>query len=94
MGPIARVLWESLPELCHVGAVLAVIALMVAIMGLALFGDRAASFSSLAGMLCLLFFQSMFLAVSCVLIDEQLSVLPVSQVSIVTWLAGMSSAAA
>ena len=52
MGPIARVLWESFPELAHVGAVLGIVALMVAIMGCALFGDRAASFSSLAGMLC------------------------------------------
>ena len=52
MGPIARVLWESVPELAHVGAVLGIVALMVAIMGCALFGDRAASFSSLAGMLC------------------------------------------
>ena len=47
MGPIARVLWESVPELAHVGAVLGI----VAIMGCALFGDRAASFSSLAGTL-------------------------------------------
>ena len=54
MGPIARVLWESVPELAHVGAVLGIVALMVAIMGCALFGDRAASFSSLAGMLCYL----------------------------------------
>ena len=52
MGPIARVLWQSFPELCHVGAVLAIVALMVAIMGSALFGDRAQSFSTLAGMLC------------------------------------------
>ena len=51
MGPIARVLWESVPELAHVCAVLGIVALMVAIMGSALFGDRAASFSSLAGML-------------------------------------------
>ena len=51
MGPIARVLWESVPELAHVGAVLGIVALMVAIMGSALFGDRAASFSSLPGML-------------------------------------------
>ncbi len=52
MGPIARVLWECLPELLHVGAVLVIVALMVAIMGSALFGDRAASFSSLAGKPC------------------------------------------
>ena len=52
MGPIARVLWQSFPELCHVGAVLAIVALMVAIMGSALVGDRAQSFSTLAGMLC------------------------------------------
>ena len=50
MGPIARVLWQSLPELMHVGAVLAVAAVMLAIMGVALFGDRAASFSTLSGM--------------------------------------------
>ncbi|DBA75406.1 TPA: hypothetical protein ACH3X1_010669 [Trebouxia sp. C0004] len=48
MGPIARVLWQSFPELCHVGAVLAIVALMLAIMGSALFGDRAQSFSTLA----------------------------------------------
>jgi len=52
MGPIAQVLWDSFPELCHVGAVLAIVALMVAVMGSALYGDRAESFSSLAGMLC------------------------------------------
>lgn len=52
MGPIARVLWQSFPELCHVGAVLVIVALMVAIMGSALFGERAQSFSTLAGMLC------------------------------------------
>lgn len=50
MGPIARVLWECLPELLHVGAVLTVAALMVAVMGTALFGDRAASFSTFSGM--------------------------------------------
>lgn len=50
MGPIARVLWQSLPELLHVGAVLAVAAVMLAIMGVALFGDRAALFSTLSGM--------------------------------------------
>ena len=49
MGPIARVLWECLPELLHVGTVLVIVALMVAIMGSALFGDRAASFSTFAG---------------------------------------------
>ena len=64
MGPIARVLWESLPELCHVGAVLAVIALMIAIMGIALFGDRAASFSSLAGTSFYLLSQLMMLVYS------------------------------
>ena len=50
MGPIARVLWECLPELLHVGAVLVVIALMLAVMGTALFGDRAASFSTFSGL--------------------------------------------
>ncbi len=49
MGPIARVLWACLPELLHVGAVLLIVALMVAITGAALFGDRAASFSTLSG---------------------------------------------
>ena len=49
MGPIARVLWECLPELLHVALVLMVAAVMVAIMGIALFGDRAASFSTLSG---------------------------------------------
>lgn len=49
MGPIARVLWESLPELLHVGAVLVCVAVMMALAGNALFGDRASSFSSLAG---------------------------------------------
>ena len=54
MGPIARVLWECLPELLHVGAVLVVIALMLAVMGTALFGDRAASFSTFSGLpLCI-----------------------------------------
>ncbi|KAL0034091.1 hypothetical protein WJX79_008239 [Trebouxia sp. C0005] len=48
MGPIARVLWACLPELLHVGAVLLIVALMVAITGAALFGDRAASFSTLS----------------------------------------------
>ena len=51
MGPIARVLWGCLPELLHVGAVLVIVALMAAIMGNSLFGDRAASFSTLAGAL-------------------------------------------
>lgn len=49
MGPIARVLWECLPELLHVALVLTVAAVMVAIMGIALFGDRAASFATLLG---------------------------------------------
>lgn len=49
MGPIARVLWECLPELLHVALVLTVAAVMVAIMGIALFGDRAASLSTLSG---------------------------------------------
>ena len=49
MGPIARVLWACLPELLHVGAVLLIVALMVAITGAALFGDRAASFSTFSG---------------------------------------------
>ena len=49
MGPIARVLWACLPELLHVGAVLLIVALMVAITGVALFGDRAASFSTFSG---------------------------------------------
>lgn len=49
MGIIARVLWQCLPELLHVGAVLVVPAVMIAIMGIALFGDRAASFSTLSG---------------------------------------------
>lgn len=49
MGPIARVLWQSLPELIHIGAVLAVSALMLAVMGVALFGDRAALFSTFSG---------------------------------------------
>ena len=52
MGPVAQVLWHSFPELCHVGAVLVIVAFMVAIMGSALYGDRAESFSSLAGTLC------------------------------------------
>ena len=51
MGPIARVLWDCLPELVHVGGVLAVAALMLATMGTALFGDRAASFSTFSGIL-------------------------------------------
>ena len=51
MGPIARVLWECLPELLHVGGVLTLAALMLAIMGTALFGDRAASFSTFSGTL-------------------------------------------
>lgn len=50
MGPIARVLWASLPELLHVGVVLVVSQVMIAIMGMALFGDRAASFATLSGM--------------------------------------------
>ena len=50
MGPIARVLWASLPELLHVGVVLVVSQVMIAIMGMALFGDRAASFATLPGM--------------------------------------------
>ena len=49
MGPIARVLWECLPELLHVGAVLVVAAVMVAIMGNTLFGNRAESFASFTG---------------------------------------------
>ena len=49
MGPIARVLWASFPELLHVGAVLVTIALMVAVMGNSLFGDRAAALSTFAG---------------------------------------------
>ena len=52
MGPIARVLWESFPELMHVGAVLVTIAVMVAVMGYALFGDRAASLSTFTGQPC------------------------------------------
>ena len=51
MGPIARVLWECLPELLHVGAVLVVVALILAVMGTALFGDRAAFFSTFSGLL-------------------------------------------
>lgn len=50
MGPIAQVLWQALPELMHVGAVLVCVALLLALMGNALFGDRAESFSSLTGM--------------------------------------------
>ena len=53
MGPIARVLWRCLPDLLHIGAVLGCVALMVALMGNALFGDRAQSFSSLAGLFAL-----------------------------------------
>lgn len=49
MGPIAQVLWQCLPELLHVGAVLVCVAFLVALMGNALFGDRAHSFSSLTG---------------------------------------------
>ena len=49
MGPIARVLWECLPELLHVGAVLVMVAIMVAVMGNTLFGDRAESFASFTG---------------------------------------------
>ena len=49
MGPIAQVLWQSLPELLHVGAVLVCVAFLTALMGNALFGDRAQSFSSLTG---------------------------------------------
>ena len=50
MGPIAQVLWQCLPDLLHIGTVLVIVALLVALMGNALFGDRAESFSSLAGM--------------------------------------------
>ena len=50
MGPIAQVLWQALPELLHVGAVLLCVALLLAFMGNALFGDRAESFSSFTGM--------------------------------------------
>ena len=53
MGPIALVLWECLPELLHVALVLMVAATMTAIMGIALFGDRAASLSTLSGMLAI-----------------------------------------
>ena len=42
-------LWQCLPELLHVGSVLAIIALMIAVMGTGLFGDRAASFCTLTG---------------------------------------------
>ena len=48
MGPIAQVLWACLPELLHVGLVLSIVAVLVAIMGAALFGDRAQSFSTFA----------------------------------------------
>ena len=54
MGPNARVLWDSFPELCHVWAVLVIAALMAAVMGNALYGDRAASLSSLTGSLSVL----------------------------------------
>ena len=50
MGPIAQVLWQALPELLHVGAVLVCVAVLLALMGNALFGDRAESLSSLTGM--------------------------------------------
>ena len=50
MGPIAQVLWQALPELLHVGAVLVCVAVLLALMGNALFGDRAESFSTLTGM--------------------------------------------
>ena len=50
MGPIAQVLWQALPELLHVGAVLVCVAVLLALMGNGLFGDRAESFSSLTGM--------------------------------------------
>ena len=52
MGTTARVLWESVPELLHVGAVIVTVAVMVGIMGNTLFGFRAEAVSSLSGMLC------------------------------------------
>lgn len=50
MGLIAQVLWQALPELLHVGAVLVCLAVLLALMGNALFGGRAHSFSTLTGM--------------------------------------------
>lgn len=47
MGPVARVLWLSLPELLHVGAVIGLVAVSVGIMGNTLFGFRAEAMSSL-----------------------------------------------
>lgn len=54
MGLIAQVLWQALPELLHVGALLVCLAVLLALMGNALFGGRAQSFSTLTGMFTVL----------------------------------------
>lgn len=47
MGTTARVLWVTVPELLHVGAVILIAAIMVGIVGNILFGFRAQAVSSL-----------------------------------------------
>lgn len=49
MGTTGRVLWITVPELLHVGVVMAIVAVMVGIMGNTLFGFRAEAVSSLTG---------------------------------------------
>ena len=51
MGTTGRVLWVTVPELLHVGAVIVTVAMMVGIMGNTLFGSRAEAVSSFTGVL-------------------------------------------
>ena len=47
MGITGQVLWEAVPELLHLGAVIVTTAVMVGVMGNTLFGYRAEAMSSL-----------------------------------------------
>ena len=50
MGTTGRVLWEAVPELLHLGAVIVTAAVMVGVMGNTLFGYRAEAMSTLSCM--------------------------------------------
>ena len=50
MGTTGRVLWEAVPELLHLGAVIMTAAVMVGVMGNTLFGYRAEAMSTLSCM--------------------------------------------